>query len=325
VEIDGKCLESLELTNCPHFYWREGTEGSSASEDNSTPNSNKIVFFSGQQLELEQINKVTHRYSTNIVVIMGESESGKTTLLVTLFNLVQMGQFAGFRFAGSLTLLGFERRCHLSRLASNRGYPTVEKTQSADFNFLHIGLRRQLHEPSVHLLLSDISGERFKRAKDDAISMRELSLLGQNVHLLFLIDGGKLATRNTRYSAIFDAELFIKRAIDTGIFSSDTILDIAISKWDLLNNLTDFDIDQEIIHKFREKFGSALKELNFIKLAIQPKDQTSDISLGHGLEELLNKWVVNRPVPDKMEQIATTNIGNRYFNKFLYNEVQDEL
>src|SRR5580698_7970222 len=46
------------------------------------------------------------------IVLAGPTDSGKTTLLTSLYELFQWRKVEGYAFAGSMTLPAFEERCH---------------------------------------------------------------------------------------------------------------------------------------------------------------------------------------------------------------------
>jgi ATPase subunit of ABC transporter with duplicated ATPase domains len=73
---------------------------------------NTIRLYSGEELSLKDVNLVTHKYLYKLILIIGDTDSGKTTLLATLYDLFQIAPFKDYLFAGSLTQIGFETRCH---------------------------------------------------------------------------------------------------------------------------------------------------------------------------------------------------------------------
>jgi hypothetical protein len=238
-------------------------------------------------------------------------------LLATLFDLLQMGSFEGYFFAGSFTQIGFERRCHDARAQSGNTEPGTFKTEvTSEDHFLHIALKRDPKGPEQpHLLLSDISGERFQRARDSSTEMGDLSLLKTTGDVIFLIDGDKLAALSTRNSTLNSASGFIKRAIDMQIFTSETRLKIIVSKWDALIALGDFNYQEKVVDFFTSKFGSSAPNLSFLRIAVRPKMHHDRFHLGYGIKELLDEWL--QPVEPALSiQIPTfdSSQNERYFN-----------
>jgi hypothetical protein len=112
----------------------------------------------GYRLDSGGANEITTRAPTNVILFAGTAESGKTTLLATLYLLFQKGPFASFSFAGSRTLVGFEQRVHNARLASNLSKPRTERSKVSEL--LHLRVRKEDRSiPAQELLLCDLWGE----------------------------------------------------------------------------------------------------------------------------------------------------------------------
>lgn len=322
VAKDGKCLEGLDLEKCTHFYWADQPEEpvdptAAAKPESVVPDNSEQLYF-GEELTTEQLKTITYQYDFNLVMIVGESESGKTTILGSIFDLFQMGLVKKFSFAGSKTLIGFERRCHPSRRSSNAKKPVTDKTPSKEFGFLHLAVKPKdaLTKKAHHLLLSDISGERFRLARDSSPAMLDLDLMKFADHIIFVIDGSKLADKFKRTAAISHAQMFIQRALDTNLYDKGRVLTVAITKSDLLIPET-FDYDKLIKTPFKHKFESRLKELTFIELAIRPDVPTDELQFGNGTDELLTEWIqkIEKPAVVNSEFIEPARaFGNFKFN-----------
>ena len=91
-----------------------------------------IELYAGTELATEDTDAVTLRYPAHLIVFAGEAESGKTTVLASIYDRLSDGPFAGFRFAGSRSLLGFEQICYLNRLASGGTRPDTPRTVPSD-------------------------------------------------------------------------------------------------------------------------------------------------------------------------------------------------
>lgn len=315
---DGKCLEGLPINECPHVSYESETNDENEEEAN---NESKEVFaaktpkpiklFDGNELNYKDLGIITNNIETNLVVIIGESECGKTTLLAELFNAFQKGSFEDLQFAGSLTQRGFETRCFLSTVASNSKSPDTVRTTSKEFNFLHLRLKRD--NRFINFLLSDVSGERFRDARNSSVDMKSLELLKVAENLLLIIDGEGLNDNRKKALTVENIKMFIKRAIDEGILDKNTKLKIAISKWDILHNNSQFDFDKDIIAEFNSEFLSCLKDISFIKIASRSK--TQDIENGLGLYDLLNDWDKNLGNNSESSMIQYEK-NDRYINNY---------
>jgi hypothetical protein len=321
IRNDGKCLEGLDIADCPHFYWTEIEDEDDADPSEPsvvTPSTNKKRLFPGTELSLKDLSLITHRYACDLVIILGDLDSGKTTLLATIFDLFQIGQLTMYSFAGSLTQKGFEIRSHKSRMSSGKTKSDTERTKTLEFRILHIALKNNETSQLKHLLLSDISGETIKLSRSSASTMKEqLAIVKMADHIIYIIDGEKLAGPR-RTATILEAELFIRMAIDNGIFNENTILNVLVSKWDFLENLEKFDLDSTVVKKISTKFSKSLREINFRKIASRPEEAV-DMDLGYGVEELIEDFMQEQPF-QKRTEVDSLITSNRLIDKFKVHE-----
>ncbi|GAB3956363.1 hypothetical protein GCM10028805_45990 [Spirosoma harenae] len=305
IAISGKCLEGLDIDDCPHFYWEDTIENNAEIEDNFQITPEFITLISGEDLSIAETTLITYKFKAAVIVIIGEYDSGKTTLASTIHELFQLGPFNNLWFAGSVTPLAFEKRCHYSRLASGSKKSKTEKTKAGDFKFLHIALKQEddLTGAAHNLLISDISGEIYKLARNSSDYMRSLTLLKTVNRILITLDGEKLASKKLRNVELTNAKTFIRKAIEEGIFNSHTYLDIVITKWDILGQVTDFSVEnmQKILS---EILLHKVAELNFIYIAARPNSLTEGINLGYGINNLLDKWISSKE--NRIFQISST-------------------
>ena len=313
---DGKCLEGLEKEECPHFYVDDIVD---IDEPINVPKENlSIRLFSGEELGLKDTKLLTYRYDSKVVLIIGDSNSGKTTLLVTLFDLFQKGTINDLLFAGSLTQIGFEKRCHFSRVSSDMDVPETEKTKTDEFNFLHLAVKNKtnLDKEATHLLLSDISGERFQLAASSSIVMKELNLLKTADCLLMLIDGQKLFNGKTRQVTIESVKSFIQKALHEGMFDSNSQLRIVISKWDLLesdSNINYIDFIETKLSSLRTKIN-----IQILKMAARPLSQTDEIPFGWGIDNILEDWVSDKPNTEIKVPAINKSLMTRFFDTYKF-------
>lgn len=329
----GECLEDLEPSNCPHALWQEESDDidESPNDDSIDPSEalsdtlkKTIPLFSGEEVSLSALNTITYRYRTNLAVILGESEAGKTTFLATLFDLLNIAPLGPFLFAGSQTQIGFEARCHLARTSSGRSEPHTQKTFATDFGFLHLALKHgDYSNDTKHLLISDVSGERIMRARNSSSEMEDLNLVKYAHRIVYFIDGERLAQPTTRNSTIHNAEQFIQRALDTGIFSKASELLIVFSKADTLHNHANFSVEQ-VQSRLEGKFKSQLKDIIFLSIAVRPQNHHDVFQLGFGVEPLLSYFFsfgdASVPASTSHPNISST----RYFNKYQHIPLKHE-
>lgn len=316
VRTSGKCLEGLEPENCSHFYWSDGEEEDTVAPNEDQSKANLIKLFSGTELSMNELGLVTNEHPTNLIIVIGESFSGKSTILTSVFDMFQVGKFKQFYFAGSYTQYGFESRCHLSRADSGLIEPDTAHTLSVEFNFLHVAYKNidSLTGRPYHLLLSDISGERFNMAINSSGMMKEMDLMKEADHLVYLLDGEKIADKYQRNAIITRAGQFITRALDNGVFNNSTDLTIIFTKCDLLCDLQDDGTIEKIKKSFIDRHGRRMNSLNFETIAARPKPPTTEIPFGHGLERLLGLW--SQKKPQLNDDAVEIEPSRRYFESY---------
>lgn len=325
VHEDGKCLEGLSIIEtdadrCPHFFYNQETvNGTSTTKEKTSSTPPQVELFSGDELTLKNISFIKYRYRTNLVFIIGEQDCGKTTLLAELFDAFQRGKFGNYLFAGSVTQIGFEKRCHYARSASKNSKPDTERTKAKEFNFLHIAVKHEasIKKEATHLLISDISGERFKLARDSGSSMRELALIGIADHIVVILDGEMLADKRTKWATITRMQTFILKALDEKVFDGGTTIRIVISKWDKLDSIPNFSYNKDIKQPWKKLFSDRLKKIDFSEIASRPDPGNVKFELCHGLHDLLKLWVKPKQIPATFfPEVASV----RYFDRYQFND-----
>lgn len=315
----GSCLESIDVTKdeCPHFYAESQNDEVIDDKNNiQAKQSTSIKLFTGRELSFEEISMITNRYDSTLIAIVGESKSGKTTLLAEYYINLQKQPIKDFYFAGSKTQTGFEERCFYATVGSKAKKPDTGRTQSREFSFLHLALKHQdeLDEEPTHFLISDIWGERFREAKGSTALMKELKILKAADFVLFIIDGEKIATKATRALTIEEAKTFIQKALDENIFDLNTNLKVAVSKWDFLHSDSSFDFSDKIERVFKERFKSRLGKIEFTKLAA--RSENIGLEAGYGLYDLLKSWKNKCANKQTSEISEIKQSSSRAFHKY---------
>ena len=188
------------------------------------------LITTDESLTLEDTEDLAERHGLTVVLIAGEYECGKTTLLVALWNsLLNHGAIAEAHFAGSRTALGFERRAWLARLACHGEKPDTDRTHESENGFMHIRLAAhgRLHE----VLLSDVAGETFKQVRHGTPFKEKIEWLDHANLALFLVDGKALADNGLRSSELSDTRRLIGQLRESG---SAPRVAVILAKADLL-------------------------------------------------------------------------------------------
>lgn len=278
-----------------------------------------VALPTGESLSLEQASNITRSVLARMIVIGGENDCGKTTLLACLNESFQRGPYAGFWFAGSSTLVAFEKICHEAKAVSYRSRPKTVRTSVAEgTRFLHLMVRSQdVSEAVRHVLISNTSGEIFKQARNlKQEAQQSLQFLKRADHFVLFLNGEKIARKEARSLVQSNAGLDLRRLIEAGLLDSHSQVDVLISKWDaiLLSPEKDSEAFVMSLEKvLTDKFASRLGRLRFFHVAPRP-EKGSGLLDGHGLEELFASWVnesgIGRPHIEAESIPATVNYGN---------------
>jgi len=213
----------------------EAGEESLPSTISDTEADEFVKLPEGGAFDLLSASVVTCANSTQVIVLAGGIGSGKTTLLASIYEKFQKSPFAGYIFAGSLTLPAFERRCHLARIASERSQPDTERTKGMEDTLLHLRVRKQdLSYPSQDLLFTDLGGERFRLARDSTEECRRLEILLRADHFVLLMDGEKLAQVEDRLQARASSRSLLRSCLDAQMLGAHSYVDVLFTKWDLV-------------------------------------------------------------------------------------------
>jgi hypothetical protein len=260
-----------------------------------------ISFPSGEALTEAQAGEVTREDQTRVIVIAGPLNSGKTTILTSLIEAFQEAPFAGFMFRGSRTLVGFERRCHLGREESGLEEANTTHTSIREgIMFLHLALGWKDDENFRHssLLLSDISGELFRRVRDSNRAAEELSSLRRADCLCMIIDGERIIDRETRQIARNDTRSILRSIVEADMLSPSCSIEVAFTKWDVVVE-TMGTADWPTVQAFVEETKAVLvaaaqgRNLNFHEVAARPTRKAA-VPFAHGLPTLLRSWMSGR-------------------------------
>lgn len=281
-----------------------------------------VELFSGGALSATDADVITLRSRTHLVVFAGAEGSGKTTVLASIYEQLNQGAFAGFKFAGSRSLLGFEEICHLNRLTSGGIQPDTQRTRLTDeTKYYHLSLRGSgPSDARRELLLSAMSGELFRMARDSQEEAERLTFLRRADTFVVLVDGDRLATPAQRTSAQADAAGIFESLLDANMLSPNCRVEIVFSKLDrimaagqaalgFLANTQD---------KFERKFRSRIPHLSFRKIAARPIPSSAQENLDGGLAEAFVSWTtvaLPPPVDDQHSQPAPAR-DEREFSKF---------
>lgn len=279
-----------------------------------------IDLPAGKELDDAGAAKLQAARLVRLIVVAGPPGAGKTTLVTSLYELFQKKPVGKIAFAGSSTLPAFERRCHISRTASERSVPDTERTPHGEVRYLHlrVGAEDLRHNP-LDLLFTDVSGESFERARDSISECQQLGFLKMADHFLLLMDCEKLIDRVKRWDAANDSMVLLQSCLDSGMLGNNCFVNVLWTKYDLVGAAGDGTHDaflQKISDEFRKKFEARVGRLTFTKVAARPMGVDS-LEFGFGIPELLKEWSNDSPRDRAMNLIPEDTAGSRESEKFL--------
>jgi hypothetical protein len=278
----------------------------------------EIEISLGDTLNSDAVDAFLRQRKATIVSLVGEPNTGKTTLVSIVYELIRRARFSSLVFAGSETLRGFERRCHLSRIASERETPDTEHTPKANpVEYLH--LRALVSDENYEdFLLADRSGELFSDVVDEPAKSKNFIEISKCNVVCILVDGAQLIDNEKRALHLTRIRRLMRAFSEQGALPKSGIIQIVLTKFDALG-------DDPENHPVLTQVNAIVKEVEardgglsvkFYKVAARPTSATQKVELGHGIEQLVLDWI--RPVDLRDFKVDTpTYDGDVPFNRLL--------
>ncbi len=261
-------------------------------------------LYTGTAFNLSTSKLVTLNRPTCLIILAGPVESGKTTLIINVYNSFQKGPFADSIFAGSLTLSEFERCSHDSRIASYREYSTTERTKvQDDYRFFHLCLRdKKPRSKKRDFLFTDLSGEVFEAIKNSEEECKRHKLLLRADHFVLTLDGNKIADPLSRGQGVNDGLMLLRQCLDSKMLGPQTLVDIVFTKWDIIKAKSRTDdklikfINEVQDNKFRPFLSERIERYRFARVAAEPDPRLrSELKPGYGVPKLFRRWINEAP------------------------------
>lgn len=267
------------------------------------------VWSSDAELDLADARRLTSQRGTNMVMFLGESGVGKTTLLAELWtDLLLQGSLGGLRFGGSCTSIPFEQRAFQSRMESGvlNGYTL--KTYEEDDGFLH--LRVGSDERVVDLLLSDFAGEHFVRVREGTPLAEELDWTWRVDKFAVVLDGKAMVTPGEREVAITRTErLLLALQTSTEVHPTSS-LRLVVAKDDVAIEPGQRQVLDEAVDRLCEVARSVDEGATGILVAARPALGTEP----YGLDQLLD-WLsadASGPGPTPIPTVVPARAFGRF-------------
>ncbi len=247
---------------------------------------------------LDDVAAFARRRRVRNVALVGEEKVGKTTLLASIYGMYCKGPFADLTFAGSETLLAFARLQSFALLSSGRTSPTVPRTSRRDpVSFFHLALARARGDV-VDLVIADRSGETYAAARTSTDLIHTLEELRQSDRVCFLLDGGRLASKDQRTAYTRHFRQMINALHDNGALARAKDVEILSTKFDITRSSDDENI--QFLDEYQARIVSDFKtkgiDISSHHICALPK---VDRSVGIvGLDDMIRRWTAPEPLPD---------------------------
>lgn len=307
VSNTGICVEgNTPAESCPFFGRATGDDSDNdidkleGEESQQTIEPIRIPLSSGEALAPVEVDQFLLWRPARFITIVGDFDSGKTTLINALYDKFLWGSFAGHQFAGSHTLVGFEKKSHHSRIDSGRIVPDTLRTSLSDgLKYFHFSLVPSENiQLRIELMLSDRAGEQYQKARNNSDVVSELVEVKKAHYVVLLMDGGRIADPVHRQNAMQSVRQTLRAFLDGGALSKTSRVQVVTTKVDRLATLSEKEVLDAQLKKFREglqkTFGECLAELSFWEIAA--RDPYSKFPPAYGVEELLKSWCAFIPV-----------------------------
>lgn len=287
---------------------------------------NEDEFFglsSGQALDIQETYKITAKEDTKLIVLVGPFSSGKTTIIASVYQMFLRSPVNEFYFAGSKTLLGFEQRSYFSRFTTNQQEPMTGRTSSGVSNiFLHLRLWDSKKNTYINLLFADVSGEDYERYIGNVDAAREnLAFIKYADYITSILDGELIIDKSCRNGLVNGMSQLLQTLVDANLTSEITKLQILLSKYDVIDNPKNQDVDRFIEYnkqKYQEKFESQFSRFEFFDIAAMPKNGDK-YKFGSGILDLILSWAKQDNVNRKIDQkhFSVNNEFNKLYFKLI--------
>lgn len=320
---DRKCLEGYEIDECPHAGRLSIDDIEEAEEPDAilVQPEPTISLASGEALDRDKASVLQRRRVSRSIGLIGPNDSGKTSLIAGVYDLLQEGPVLGAAFAGSSTLIGFEMVCHFARAVSMRSVPHTERTsRGADATFFHL----DLHQADVgltSLFIGDRSGEDYLAATDQISQADQFFEIRRADCITLLVNGSQLANPGQRHEVRSATPHIVDALVEARAIRAGCRLAIVMTKKDSVVASLHADRVQKdfdgLVASITGAHAAYLGEVKSFVVAASPKN-CDQVARGEGVGELLLFWLnanppavllgdVARPRFERMMDLLTDN------------------
>jgi hypothetical protein len=268
VSATGICLLNKNPEACENFVAEKADGVQTDASGSPLPKTSDVsksrraarTFHSGQELGTQDAAELMRSRYVHLVGILGCTDAGKTCFMSSLYLLASCCDLPKrYRFAGSLTLHGFEDRVRLLREWVPGAFPEklADHTFLADVrnpSLLHIALKETTDDwRRIDLLLTDLPGEWTQRLIENAEAEKRFRFLHRADGIIIVIDGPSIVL--DRHGELFNAKLLLSRLAESVKLDRTIPMIILISKCDKLERGLHPDIQTLVDHGIKLGFA----------------------------------------------------------------------
>lgn len=255
-----------------------------------------VPIASSESYDFEDVGRFLARTDATVVTLLGDRDSGKSTLICSIYDRFLHGPFARLSSAGSLTITGLEQRVHYERVESGRDVPDTQHTSLAEgLRYFHFcTCDEKSSEEARDLLISDRAGELYKNARGNPALESSLIELRVADYLVVMLDGARVANINKQASALFAVRQTLQMLADRQPTFAKYQIQIVITKIDLIETAENAEELRTTLEEFRARllatFGTRFAGLSFFETAARAEQ--GEYERAHGVASLLQSWML---------------------------------
>ncbi len=262
-----------------------------------------LDIYNGDAFSNTEINTYLAEDFSNVIVLGGLPNNGKTTLISCIYDkFIQYGEFQNFEFVNTKTIIGFEKRSYLARLASGQ-QPNTRRTHRDENPFLHLTLNHRDKDSIKRLILVDTSGEVFEDFRKNSSNITNFKAITRANHFSYIFDISLFDDTTKKHSAKSAMKTIFRGIQDMNMFPPNIKIELIFTKWDKI---------KEENRPAAEKYiKSIIEELKLI-IVDKPIDYFKINSLSDSelfeLPELFQHWLQTSTIHDYTKKITEKKI-----------------
>jgi hypothetical protein len=327
----GICSEGHSVKDCPNYraaglIVAESSENSDDSDE--LPSKDLVSLSRGELLTFDEVQRFLCWRSATLITIIGDRDSGKSTLLCSIYERFLRGPFANYHFCSSRTLIGFEIRAHYGRIESGRTEPETQRTPiSEGLKYFHLGVSPvNNHQGRFDLLLSDRAGEVYRQARGNSTQIAPLVEFSISDHVVLLLDGARVANPEERSGAMQAVRQTLRAFLDGAALSSSSRVQVVMTKLDVFTTAPDHHSLLASMELFKvgilRDFRPRLKSLDFFEVAA--RDPLGHFDPAFGVDALFQAWLID-DIPAPSEVKPQVSVSTEFDRLLLRQEKENSL